>query len=85
MVVGIGMQEKYSIAVFGLGVVVGLLLTEQRRFLFNKWMWLGALAVFLIFLPNLLWNVHYHFPFVELIRNIRSEGRDVQLSAAQEG
>jgi hypothetical protein len=61
-------------------IVVGLLLTEQRRFLFNKWMWLGGLAAFVIFLPNLLWNLHYDFPFVQLMHNIRAEGRDIQLS-----
>jgi 4-amino-4-deoxy-L-arabinose transferase-like glycosyltransferase len=80
VVAGIGMQEKYSIAVFGFGVVVGLLLTKQRRALLNKWIWIGGLAAFLIFLPNLLWNIHYHFPFVELMRNIKAEGRDVALS-----
>src|SRR6202045_2573313 len=31
VVAGIGLQEKYSIAVFGFGIVVGLLLTPQRR------------------------------------------------------
>jgi hypothetical protein len=80
VIAGIGMQEKYSIAVFGFGVVVGLLLTEQRRVLFNQWIWLGGLAAFVIFLPNLIWNVRYHFPFVELMHNIKAEGRDVVLS-----
>jgi len=82
IVAGLGMEEKYTIAVFGLGVVVGLLLTEQRRTFFNKWFWLGGLAAFLVFLPNLLWNVHYGWPFVELIRAIREEGRDVILGPA---
>jgi hypothetical protein len=27
---------------------------------------------FLIFLPNLLWNIQIHFPFLELQANIRS-------------
>jgi 4-amino-4-deoxy-L-arabinose transferase-like glycosyltransferase len=80
VVAGIGVQEKYSIAVFGFAIVVSLLLTRQRRVLFNKWIWLGGLAAFLIFLPNLLWNIHYHFPFVQLMRNIKAEGRDVVLS-----
>jgi hypothetical protein len=80
VVAGIGMQEKYSIAVFGFAIVVGLLLTEQRRFLLRKWFWLGGLAAFVIFLPNLLWNLHYDFPFVQLIRNIRADGRDIVLS-----
>ena len=79
VVAGLGMEEKYSIAVFGLGIVVGLLLTEQRRVFLNKWIWLGGLAAFLIFLPNLLWNIHYDWPFVQLMHNIRAEGRDVVL------
>ena len=76
---GLGLEEKYSIAVFGLGIVVGLLLTEQRRVFLDKWIWLGGLVAFLIFLPNLLWNIKYDWPFVQLMRGIRAEGRDVVL------
>ena len=76
---GLGLEEKYSIALFGLGIVVGLLLTEQRRVFLNKWIWLGGLAALLIFLPNVLWNIKYDWPFVQLIRGVRAEGRDVVL------
>ncbi len=83
VVAGIGLQEKYSITVLGFAIVIGLLLTAQRRFLLNRWMWLGGAAAFLIFLPNLLWNVANHWPFVELMHNIKAEGRDVVLSPWQ--
>jgi 4-amino-4-deoxy-L-arabinose transferase-like glycosyltransferase len=83
VIAGLGMEEKYSIAMFGFGIVVGLLLTEQRRVFANKWIWIGGLVAFLVFLPNLLWNMHYHWPFIELIRNIKAEGRDVVLPAGQ--
>ena len=83
VVAGLGMEEKYSIAVFGLGIVVGLLLTEQRRAFADKWIWLGGLAAFLIFLPNLLWNIHYDWPFVQLIHNIKMDGRDVVLGPVE--
>ena len=83
MIAGLGLEEKYTIALFGFGIVVGLLLTEQRRFLLDKWLWLGGIAAFLIFLPNLLWNIHYHWPFLELMHNIRAEGRDVVLGPGQ--
>ena len=79
VVAGLGMEEKYSIAVFGFAIIVGLLLTEQRRALLDKWIWLGGLAAFLICLPNLLWNIHYDWPFVQLMRAIKAEGRDVVL------
>ena len=83
MIAGVGLEEKYSILVLGLATVIGLLLTPQRRWLINQWMWLGGLAAFLIFLPNLIWNIHYHWPFVELMHNIKAEGRDVVLSPGQ--
>ena len=82
VVAGIGLEEKYSIAVFGLAIVVGLLLTEQRRIFASKWIWLGGALASLVFLPNLLWNVQNHWPFAELMRNIKAEGRDVVLSPA---
>jgi 4-amino-4-deoxy-L-arabinose transferase-like glycosyltransferase len=83
VIAGLGLEEKYSIALFAFGVVVGLLLTEQRRVLLNKWIWLGGAAAFLIFLPNLLWNIHYDWPYRQLMQNIRADGRDVVLPAGQ--
>ena len=83
VVAGIGMQEKYSIAVLAFSVVVGLLLTEQRRVFWNKWIWIGGAAAFLILLPNVLWNIAHDWPFVQLMRNIKANGRDVVLSPWQ--
>jgi len=82
VVAGVGLEEKYSIAVLGFCIVLGLLLTEQRRIFGRKWIWLGGALAFLVFLPNLLWNVQNHWPFVELMRNIKADGRDVVLSPA---
>ena len=83
IIAGIGLEEKYSILVLGFAVVVGLLLTRQRGLLVSRWMWLGGLASLVIILPNLLWNIHYGWPFVQLMRNIRANGRDVVLSPWQ--
>jgi hypothetical protein len=83
VIAGIGLEEKYTIALFCFAIVVGLLLTDRRHVFFDKWIWLGGLAAFILFLPNLLWNLHYHWPFLQLMHNIRAEGRDVVLSAGQ--
>jgi hypothetical protein len=77
VLIGIGMENKYSTAFFACAVFGGLLLTPQRRFLASKWIWLGALCSTLIFLPNLIWLIRHHFPFLELMHNIRSTNRDV--------
>jgi len=81
IVAGIGLEEKYTIALFGAAIVMGLLLTAQRRELSSKWFWLGGLAAFVIFLPNLLWNYYNDWPFVQLLHAIKAEGRDVVLPA----
>ncbi|MDQ3665294.1 MAG: glycosyltransferase family 39 protein [Acidobacteriota bacterium] len=77
VIIGVGLETKYSVIFFAFGIVVGLILTPERRFLKSKWIWLGALAALVIFLPNLLWLVKHDFPFLELMRNIRESGRDV--------
>jgi len=77
VLIGLGLQTKYTVIFFAFGIVVGLLLTSQRRFLKSKWIWLGAVAALLIFLPNLLWLVKHDFPFLQLMHNVRESGRDV--------
>jgi hypothetical protein len=83
IVAGLGLEEKYSIAIFGFGIVVGLLLTQHRRVFLSKWFWAAGALAFLILLPNLIWNLRNHWPFLELMRNIRASGRDVELSPLQ--
>src|ERR1700684_1446901 len=76
---GFGLENKYSMLMFGAGLVLGLLLTPDRRLLASRWLWVGGAIAFLIFLPNLIWNMQHHFPFLELQANIRASGRDVPL------
>jgi 4-amino-4-deoxy-L-arabinose transferase-like glycosyltransferase len=76
---GLGLQNKYSMGLFGLGVVVGVILTPVRRAFVSPWFWAAGLIAFVIFLPNLLWNIQHHFPFLELQANIRRSGRDTPL------
>jgi Dolichyl-phosphate-mannose-protein mannosyltransferase len=80
LLAGVGLENKHSMLLFGFGMVVGLLLTPQRRFFRSPWLWAAGLIAALIFLPNLLWNVHNHFPFLELQANIRRSGRNVAMS-----
>ena len=77
LLIGAGMENKYSTAFFAFAVVGALLLTSQRRVLASKWIWIGALWSLLIFLPNLIWLVRHNFPFLELMHNIRTGHRDI--------
>jgi 4-amino-4-deoxy-L-arabinose transferase-like glycosyltransferase len=42
--VGLRLENKYSMFFFGFGVLVGLLLTAERRLLLNRRLWPGALV-----------------------------------------
>lgn len=77
---GLGLENKHSMLIFGAGIVVGLILTPQRKVFASPWIWIAGAIAALIFLPNLLWNIHNHFPFLEEQANIHRSGRDVALN-----
>ncbi len=77
LLAGIGLENKYSMGIFGFAVVVGVVLTKERRAFASKWIWIAGAIAFLLFLPNVIWNFLHHWPFLELMRNIRASGRDI--------
>jgi len=74
---GIGFENKYSIAFLLFGLLVGMVLTPHRHFLKSRYLWIGALACAVIALPNFLWQVANHFPFLELMYRVRMSNRDI--------
>jgi hypothetical protein len=66
---GIGLMMKHTFVLYGLALVIGLLVSGQRRLLFNRWLLLGGAAAFLVLLPNLVWQLVHDFPSLELYRN----------------
>ncbi|MGA8533994.1 MAG: glycosyltransferase family 39 protein [Candidatus Tumulicola sp.] len=71
--VGVSLESKYSAAFFAVALLAGLLLTPQRRALWSRWFLAGAALAALIALPNFLWQAHYGFPMLELLRNGQNE------------
>jgi hypothetical protein len=80
LLAGLGLENKHSMLIFGFALIVGLLLTPQRKFMRSPLFWMAGALAFLIFLPNLIWNIQHHFPFLELQANIRRSGRNADLS-----
>ena len=74
-VIGIGMMTKYTMAFFVAGIVGGVLITPARRYLKSPWLWCGAALAVLIFLPNLIWQIHHHFITLDFLRHVHA--RDV--------
>jgi hypothetical protein len=78
-IAGVGLETKYSIVIFAAALIAGVLLTRRRTILFTPWILAGGALAFLIFLPNLIWNIQNHWPFLELMHNVRDTGKDVVL------
>jgi hypothetical protein len=64
LVVGIGITTKLTIISFGAAVVLGLLLTPQRKYLFNRWFWLGGAIALAFLIPYVLWNAAHDWSTV---------------------
>ncbi len=69
-VAGVGILNKHSMLFFGTGVFIGLWLTPARREFAKKWIWLGGAIAFLIFLPNLIWEIRNGFPTIALLHAV---------------
>jgi hypothetical protein len=83
VLLGLGLENKHSTAFFGAGILVGLLLTPERRHFAEKYIWLGGVIAFAIALPNILWQAVHHWPTYELLSNIAHSNKNVALSPAQ--
>jgi len=66
---GVGLQNKHTMLVFGFALVAGLVISGQARVLASKWLWLGGVIAFAIFLPNLIWEARHDWPQIEVVRN----------------
>jgi len=72
---GVGLEIKYTIAGLVLGIAAAVLLTPSLRGqLRTRHPWLGAGIAFLIWAPNLAWQVAEGFPSLTYITNHNGSG-----------
>ncbi|WP_266183229.1 glycosyltransferase family 39 protein [Dyella humicola] len=77
---GLGLQTKYSMAIALAGVWVGVLLTDARRYVVNRWFWAGGAIALLLFFPNLVWLIRHDFVSYHFLQAIHA--RDVHQGRA---
>ncbi|HXC17811.1 MAG TPA: glycosyltransferase family 39 protein, partial [Holophagaceae bacterium] len=80
LVAGLALENKYSMLVVLLALLIALLLTPSRRELIRPWLWAGAGIALLVFLPTLLWQVRHGYPLIEDQETIRRIGKNVVLA-----
>ncbi len=73
IVMGIGLFTKFSIFLFGFGVFVGLVATQDRRLLSTRWPWIALALTLLIGSPALIGQVTLGFPFFGVMHDLQRQ------------
>jgi hypothetical protein len=76
---GLGLENKASEVFFLVAVLIALLLSPQRRMLASRWFGVSVAIIVALALPNLLWQIHYHFPTLEWLVAVSHSDKDVKL------
>jgi Dolichyl-phosphate-mannose-protein mannosyltransferase len=77
---GVGLENKESMVFLGAALLIGLMLTPQRRFLFNRWFLLGGVFAVLIAMPTAIWQAAHGFPMLEELRNVKASTKNAPLT-----
>lgn len=79
VLLGLGLENKHSAAFFLIALLVGLLVTAERRLFRSKWLWVGVGIIFVLCLPNLLWQYRHDFATWVDLSNVRKIHKNVEL------
>lgn len=79
MLGGMGLLNKPSMAFFLAALLIGLLLTPQRRILWSRWTAVAVGLIVLISLPYLLWQIHHQWPTLVWLNNVNHSHKNVKL------
>jgi 4-amino-4-deoxy-L-arabinose transferase-like glycosyltransferase len=73
--IGLGLLTKYTILFFVAGLLVGMLLTPNRRYFRSGWFWCGVGVALVMALPVIVWQFQHHFVALAWMKSIHA--RDV--------
>lgn len=74
--VGFGVLTKYTMLFFATSLVIGILISKQRKLLFNKHILGAAFITIVIVLPNLIWQITHHMPVFTHMKTLREQQLD---------
>jgi 4-amino-4-deoxy-L-arabinose transferase and related glycosyltransferases of PMT family len=75
--IGLGLLTKYTILFFAAGLLVGMLLTRNRRYFRSEWFWCGVLLVIALASPVIIWQFQHNFVALAWMQSIHA--RDVSM------
>jgi len=75
LVAGVSLEAKYGIAIWLVGLCVGVTFSDGRRILATRTFAWACLATILIGAPSLIWQALHGWPFLTIIAFHSAEGR----------
>jgi len=79
LLAGLGIEVKHSVVFFGFAILFALLLTPERKFIFDRYFVFAGVLAFALALPNLIWQIRHHWATYELLSNISRSNKNVVL------
>ncbi len=83
LVVGLGLLTKLTVAFFVIALLLGLLLSERRALLFNRWLVIAGLIALAMLSPYLVWQASHGFPVLEYTKSYFSSGKTYQATPVE--
>jgi 4-amino-4-deoxy-L-arabinose transferase-like glycosyltransferase len=75
---GLGIENKHSTVFFLAALLVGLLLSPQRRILFTKGCAAGIVLLLLVAMPNFLWQMANQFPTYQFLSTVAHSDKNIK-------
>lgn len=76
IVIAVGFYNKYNMIFIIAGLIIGLLLTYQRKILTKSSFWKALLLCLLILAPNIIWQIVNHFPVFQHMKVLKANQLD---------
>lgn len=71
IVAGLGLMNKYTFVVWGVGLAVGLVFYQRGNAYANKWLYVAGIIAFLIVVPNIAWQYWHDFPVLLHLQKLK--------------
>jgi Dolichyl-phosphate-mannose-protein mannosyltransferase len=79
LLAGLGIENKVSTVFFLVALVLGIVISPQRKMLWSRWVAAAVGVIFLVALPNFWWQWQHHWPTYELLNNIAHSDKNTKL------
>jgi hypothetical protein len=79
LLAGLGIENKHSTVFFLIALLIGLLLSPQRRILFTRSCLAGVTLLLLLALPNFAWQWAHQFPTYQMLNAVAHSDKNLRL------